>query len=204
MSYSVSFQTCNPRDFYTTKGTPYEHWIACNRSQDARYMHLYSNYATLSAFILVFIPSLKLYFIRFFNGYISIATIDIDDVLKVIHVTAVTTIKNWPNRNIFEHTGYHNTFVRVMFGMDWNINLTDNIPTVSVACEHIFNTLLYETVFGRCNQVIGTIYITENAAATIIQKWFRGWQARLKYRFDPTNRFGRFCEEMQFKALQYA
>lgn len=143
------------------------------------------HHATLSAFRLVFIPSLKLYFIRFYNGYISIATIDIDDVLKVIHVTAVTTIKSWQNRNIFEHTGYHNTFVRVMFGMDWNINIIDNIPTV----------------FGRCNQVIGTIYITENAAATIIQKWFRGWQARLKYRFDPTNRLGRFCEEMQFKAL---
>lgn len=223
MPYTVSFPTCYPREFYTTRGTPYDHWIACYKPHDATYRYRDHGMAVEYEHM-VFIPSLKMLCVDCdFEYYHSntVAIIDIDDVQKTLHVTKATTNINndWPEMNNLPRTQVgggrllltaslleeNHNFLRVfathMFGHDWEVRINPNAPMASKEEEFEGITYLDSALYGKWGQVVCTVYVDIDDAATIIQKWFRGWQARLKYRFDPTNRLGRFCEEKQFREL---
>lgn len=107
----------------------------------------------------------------------------------------------------------HRCLLRPMFGLEWNINTTECREVTDFSPQTDFHdykvhgyTIPKEDYayaascmckYGR--QVKG--YFDNNTAATTIQAAYRGWKIRMKYRFNPFTRLGKWLELKEFDAI---
>lgn len=83
-----------------------------------------------------------------------------------------------------------------MFGSGWTLTVTENAPYVSKEFEDIGDkeSVKMHCSTGPWNKTIGTFDMTkEESSAIKIQAAFRGWRARMKYRYNPYTTLGRYC-----------
>lgn len=102
--------------------------------------------------------------------------------------------------------------VSALFGPGWTVVVPPTVETLSAAdakaladaCDALYRSFMAESWFpwGR---TVG-LYDTRRsvAAATTIQRWYRGWRVRMRTAFDPNTRLGRFyvLREFQRKLLR--
>ena len=98
-------------------------------------------------------------------------------------------------------------FVTRLFGQDWKLApLPLTCPQIKK--EHMELVEQCNAAFGHYNygpwfKVVGFFPIEREICATIIQKHFRGWQARMQYRFNPTTTLGRYICLCELEKLGY-
>lgn len=91
--------------------------------------------------------------------------------------------------------------IELFFGKEWRVELppSTTLPVaenvVEFAKKSIHRVFKEENDYGFvCFEphILGHFNPVRDLAATTIQKYFRGWKARMKYAFNPHTRLGRF------------
>ncbi len=96
-------------------------------------------------------------------------------------------------------------FINKFFGSSWSsLKLPLTLPKTSSILIDLANEIKchnYNYSFKTYN-TIGTFSPNRILAAITIQKYFRGWKARMKYRFNPNNQLGLYLELQEFQLLK--
>ena len=105
-----------------------------------------------------------------------------------------SSLQDWL-QNEFRKDFIQTLFIQPMFGDDWKVEYDHNRATIDRISFPIREFIL-------CDPVTFGVYDDSvlDECAKKIQAAFRGWKARMQYRFSPYNNFGKFLVMKEFKA----
>lgn len=110
------------------------------------------------------------------------------------------------NLDLFNH-GLLDSFFGA--GREYQVRLEESSESSessvpSVSCNEVAQMKALEKAFGKCktNTTVGFWpYMTRARASVTIQKWFKGWSARKRYRYNPHTTLGKHLFMAEFKKL---
>lgn len=212
MTYSVDYTRSTRR--------PYADWL--ERNDDAIFM--YSEHRFDDIMRLFYIPHMSFIYIDVTTEYYlfkAVCEIKIFD--KHIRImSAVCANENiWPElvkgpptatggaRFLYKNLEYFaparilEKITLQMFGNDYSISIRKRSLMLSreliAECQNWYDYMFYEN--GPWNRCVGTFSTRRREAATKIQAAYRGWRARMKYRYDPHTPLGRYVIGKLFENL---
>ena len=219
MAFSVSYNNNNNKTM-DKKRSPYEDWI--NYGCPALAAFRYSQHSMADYYTVIFDPTLNALFIDINCEYwtmTAIARVDVDAENKKLRITGASckASNHWPLMNAihcprgeggarflrralgyFDDLSLLKTVASVFFGPEWSFvtpikrgRLHDPELFISSMCK--WDESMYSTrqQWGRATAYFDRTDI-EGDAATRIQAAFRGWKVRMKYRYSPYNRLGKY------------
>ena len=206
--------------FSKTSKTPYQEWLDRNKP-DAIFK--YSGHFGADYFWYIYFEPAKdlIYISGEFEYYTLdiISTLIVDRETKTVKIDRIfcENINHWPNmfagpldgiggiskykQNVVFLEMEDITFdraVKLFFG-DWNLVIPMTRPFLNNA-KDLVKDYRQVTGSGQWDRVIGTFLIDKNNAATIIQKYYRGWKIRLKICCDPETTLGKYLIMKMFNS----
>ena len=98
-------------------------------------------------------------------------------------------------------------FAAKFFAPDWTVlqlprfftrpKIQQEFVALAKTCDAAMRCYYY----GPWGRTVGTYFVHRNAAATTIQKHFRGWRVRMATAFNPTTPIGAYFALRDFRAL---
>lgn len=222
MPYGVSY-TSSYRKYKSCTRTPYDDWINKNKPEVVfkysthgmdEYAHIYfepmKNLITIEADMEYYYFEVKF-------------TIKIDDEKKKLEIDRFFCKSDnfwpemftdgtpnsgsggisWYKKNIAflpDFLSLENA-IDTFFGSEWKIQIPLTRPLLSDTKEVSYDDYFDNYRCGPWDHTIGIFVLNKNEAATIIQKYYRGWRVRMKYRYDPETRLGKYVINKMFKEL---
>lgn len=212
MAFSVSYND--------KKRSPYNDWISHGCPAIAAFR--YTQHAMADDYTLIFDPTLNALFIDINCEYwtmTAIASVHVDSVAKKLRITGASckAANHWPlmngihcphgegnSRFMRRALGYFadldllKTVASTFFGQEWAFimpikrgRLHDTDLIISTMCKWDDSLYCTKPQWGRATAYFDRTDI-EGDAATRIQAAFRGWKVRMKYRYSPYNRLGKY------------
>ena len=223
MSYCVSYSK-SYRKYKSSSKTPYQDWLDRNQSD---VIFKYSENYGDDCLHIYFEPAESLIYIRgnfdYYDLYI-ISTLIIDNEQKTIKIDHIycESENHWPdlfvNKSPSNGIGGISKYkqncdfwqsqditldnaIKMFFGTEYKLIIPMTRPFLDNAKELIknYNDYFDNYRMGPWNHLIGKFLTDKNKAATIIQKYYRGWKIRLKYRNDPEKTLGKYLVMKMFK-----
>lgn len=179
---------------------------------------------------IIYIPATQTFFISAGREYYEMeaaGTLSIDNTTVILKSVLCKFHDHWPLRNGREGEDARGTggidiflqnletlkifdittkLVKNMFGESYEFEIPENVTTASEECyatEKVrYNGVNNITPWGLTIGLIDSSSRADNAA-TVIQKMFRGWQARIKYRYNPNTTLGKYCTLEMFNQLMH-
>lgn len=225
MSYCVSYTNGFYHKYKSSSKTPYQDWL--DRNQADVIFKYSENYGDDCLYI-YFEPAKSIIYIKGNFDYYDldiITTLFIDNQTKTIKIDRIfcESINHWPD--LFKNKSPSNGIggiskykqnidfwqsqditldraIKLFFG-EWKLITPITRPFLDNGKELIEK---YDDYFdnyrtGPWNHLIGKFLTDKNKAATIIQKYYRGWKIRLKYRNDPKTTLGKYLVMKMFKNI---
>ena len=149
--------------------------------------------------------------------------------IRLDKVTADKWIVKMKTGEIFDDihsTTYFDVFkstirfgIKHFFGLDWKLvldrppyelsyslaTLRNQVPARDLQFANTFMNLFKSVELNTCsiplNKTVGLFRPNKEFAATMIQKWYKGWKIRLAYRFDPSNGLGKLVIMRMFTSV---
>lgn len=94
--------------------------------------------------------------------------------------------------------------VEKFFGNTWKVIIPLTVPKISEETFEIVKKYKEHFDFYRCGpwgKTIGLYMIDQLEAAIIIQKYYRGWKARMTYAYNPNTTLGKYYMLKSFKSM---
>ncbi len=196
---------------------PYDDWVSRCKPQCAAFV--YSDYSHDDVLRLTYLP---------YESLVHVALSSLDDPIDAILRLKVDYVEKTirvvealcDNRSggglqifvkaidIFTEKVIFGNIVKEMFGDDWCIIVDKGNGLFDATMfdrVRYFRRLLSVHNTGPWNKTIGIYDVgLEVNAATRIQSAFRGWRARIEFRFDPNTTLGKYCVEKMFQEVLHA
>ena len=173
---------------------------------------------------IVYMPRERLFFVSMaleYYDFRAAGTVLVDNKMVKLSEVVCDYEDHWPRdgpptageggldiflANLVELQNAHimEKFIGNIFGTGYSFVLSESIPTANKECFikgwEALEKIKYES--GPWDKTIGMFDTTmaEQAAITI-QKHFRGWKDRMRYRYNPNTRLGRYCAMKLFEQL---
>lgn len=201
--------------FSETSKTPFQEWLD-RKNPDAIFKYS-KHYGYVDHWYIYFEPAKDLIYIQGDHDYYTvdiIATLIVDRETKTVKIDRIfcENLNHWPEmfvhptpldgvggisrykQNMDFFKGYMmeeislDHAVKMFFG-DWKLVIPMTRPFLDNAKDLVKD---YKDVTGEWDRVVGTFTLDKNKAATIIQKYYRGWKVRLKICYDPETTLGKY------------
>lgn len=217
-SFSVSYtKEYNTRRYISArKGISlYEDWL--RRGCPSKAAFTYAGQPMDNAYTaLIYDPFLNALYIKIWYGHwimTAIPIIEVHSTSKQLSVKAASckAVCGWPVtrktpigiggarflRRSLNHVSFLGILSKVtkeFFGREWSFKYIrrGTLYDKKIADEmHDWYVALF-LAYGIYNVTTAFYDTTKDAAATLIQAAFRGWKTRMKYRYNPYNRLGKY------------
>ena len=224
MSYGVSYTKKTYHKWYQSEKTktPYEDWISRGMGP---VIFKYCEHCNDDILKIYFNPYERLLYIHgdldYYNYKVVCKLIINNNTIRIEQIFS-KNINIWPeisgglktscgglshykaNVNILRHHFSINFAIERFFGTTWNLIIPLTVPRISeesfeIAKKYQDDFNFYRT--GPWDHTIGIYKLDKEAAAIIIQKYFRGWKVRMQYTYNPNTTLGRYYILKSFKTL---
>lgn len=201
--------------------SPYEDWLRLGCPTQAAFKYSDEKMGNAyTAYTLIYDPNLNALYIKIWFGHwimTATAIIEVHSTSKQLRVQAASCMakSNWPVtqktpigtggarflRRSINHVsglGILSTVAKEFFGREWSFKyirrgtLHDKKIVDTMHDWYAALFLAYGTWDATTAFYDTTNDATYDAAATMIQATFRGWKTRMKYRYNPYNRLGKY------------
>ena len=220
VSYTKDYNT--RRYISASKGiSPYEDWLRRGCPSKAAFKYEDENRVNAyNACALIYDPSLNALYIKIWYGHwimTATAIIEVHSTSKQLSVKAASckAVCGWPvtrktpigiggarflrrSLNHVSFLGILSTVAKEFFGREWSFKYirrgTLDDKKIADTMHDWYDALfLAYCIYGATTAIYDTTKDAQTlAAATLIQATFRGWKTRMKYRFNPYNRLGKY------------
>ena len=220
VSYTKDYNT--RRYISASKGiSPYEDWLLRGCPTKAAFKYAEERMVnTYTLYTLIYDPNLNALYIKIWFGHwimTATAIIEVHSTSKQLSVQSASCMakSNWPvtrktpigtggarflrrSLNHVSFLGILSTVAKEFFGREWSFKYirrgTLDDKKIADTMHDWYDALfLAYCIYGATTAIYDTTKDAQTlAAATLIQATFRGWKTRMKYRFNPYNRLGKY------------
>lgn len=232
MSYGISYASLKTKKTYTSSNNPYDDWITRDRNLDTifQYKDHCHDVVDSTAYFLPgckfgYIEHYAEFVVIHFKVWMELS---FDETNKIVHVERLFCErenywsdasrndiksgsggigyykKNLENLNV-DYIGL-DAYVLRFFGPEWNaapLPITRPRPSKNtIDLVNNCKAAYFDYNGGPWFRVVGVFPMERTSAATSIQKYFRGWRVKMKYRHNPNTTLGRYtCMRLFQNAL---
>lgn len=179
MSFCVSYSKCQT--------TPFEDWQARGSILDAVFR--YSAHFNLDIVVVCFMPGYKFGYIEVYESVSSFTVcfeMSFDKKRNTVNIERLLC----DNDEALKDVSKYISFMGLFFGPEWTVA---PIPTMQPLGDDCLDLAARcHRLYGPWFRVVGIYPMEREAAATTIQKIFRGWRTRMEHTFNPHTCYGKF------------